>query len=158
MSRLELDVNTPEEMEEWGMRLAQAIGHSGATVFLSGPLGGGKTTLVRGLLHALGHRGAVKSPTFTLVEPYALPRGPVYHFDLYRITDPDELEFLGIRDYFDGRALCLIEWPGKGAVGFIQPDVQVRIEPFGANRKVTLEGCSPLGNGVITTLSSSISL
>jgi tRNA threonylcarbamoyladenosine biosynthesis protein TsaE len=156
MSRLEFDVNTPEEMEAWGMRLTQAIGHSGATVFLSGPLGAGKTTLVRGLLRALGHQGAVKSPTFTLVEPYSLPRGPVYHFDLYRITDPDELEYLGIRDYFDGQALCLIEWPEKGAIGLIQPSVQIRIELFDTSRKLTFEGIGPQGNDIIAALFSQI--
>lgn len=145
-------VESPEAMEALGARLARVVG-PGALIFLQGPLAAGKTTLVRGFLHALGHRGPVKSPTFTLVEPYAaLPGGAssgedpgetgrctVYHFDLYRLADPEELEFIGIREYLDGQARVLVEWPERGQGLLPAPTLRLLFRVDGAKRHVCLQ-------------------
>ena len=107
-------------------------------IFVRGPLGAGKTTWVRGLLRGLGYRGPVKSPTFTLVEPYQLAQREFFHFDLYRVQDPEELEFMGMRDYIQGNNLCVVEWPERGAQILPAPDVDVIIQPGDTGRSVQL--------------------
>jgi tRNA threonylcarbamoyladenosine biosynthesis protein TsaE len=117
----------------------QGIAPGRGLVFLEGDLGAGKTTLVRGLLRGLGHRGPVRSPTYTLVETYELPGALVHHLDLYRIADPDELEFLGIRDLLDGTSLVLVEWPERGAGILPAPDLTVRIVHLDDGRRLDFE-------------------
>ncbi len=108
-------------------RLAPALA-PGMVVWLTGGLGAGKTTLVRGLLRALGHTGAVRSPTFTLLEPYNLPRFPVYHFDFYRFSSPDEWRDAGFDEYFRGDGACLVEWPELAGPALPAPDLRIALD------------------------------
>ncbi len=126
-----------------------AIAEPGSVWFLEGDLGAGKTTFCRGFLRAFGYSGAVKSPTYTLVEPYELERGLIYHFDLYRLGDPEELEYMGIRDYFSATSICLIEWPQRGRGILPAPDIRVRIEASGAGRTLQLASGTALGEQMI---------
>ncbi|WP_297831576.1 tRNA (adenosine(37)-N6)-threonylcarbamoyltransferase complex ATPase subunit type 1 TsaE [Pseudomonas sp.] len=137
MSELTLHMVNEDAMMNFGSRIAQVTAGVGV-IFLEGNLGAGKTTLSRGIIRGLGHVGAVKSPTFTLVEPYEIDKIRAYHFDLYRLVDPEELEYMGIRDYFDGGALCLIEWPQKGAGFLPKPDMTITIEPHAEGRTLVL--------------------
>jgi len=110
----------------------------GGIVLLNGDLGAGKTTLVRGLLRHLGFEGIVKSPTYTLVEPYQVAGRLIYHFDLYRLGDPEELEYIGGRDYWNNNALCLIEWPEKARSYLPEADLNLTITHQGTARLISV--------------------
>lgn len=135
-------------MEALGAALAQAI-PGGLVMHLSGELGAGKTTLVRGALRGLGYLGSVRSPTYTLVEPYEIAGRQVYHLDLYRLADPEELEWIGVRDLLDAGSLTLIEWPERGRDVLPTADLELRIDYQGEGRCVTLVGHSAAGDRVI---------
>lgn len=135
----------------FGRRLAAAL-TAGAVIHLHGDLGAGKTTLCRGILHGRGHVGAVKSPTYTLVEPYETAAGAVFHFDLYRLSDPEELEFLGIRDYLGSDALLLIEWPERGAGFLPPPDLALHLFAEAGGRRASWQAASPRGREIIARL------
>ncbi len=151
MTTLVKRVATAEDMQALGRDMAVHLGEV-RRIYLSGPLGAGKTTLMRGLLRGLGHEGAVKSPTFTLVEPYALNELTLYHFDLYRVKDPEELEFLGIRDYLGSDDVCVVEWAER-AEGLLPPaDVEVKIEIADTERRVQLTSHTDRGTALMDGL------
>lgn len=128
---------TPEATERFGAELWGRLSYPCA-VFLEGGLGMGKTTLVRGFLRAGGFTGSIKSPTYTLVEEYRLEDRKIVHFDLYRLADPEELEWIGIDDYFAEASVCFIEWPDKGS-GFLPlPDAVIKIGSEGRGRQLTM--------------------
>ena len=121
-------------------------------VYLEGDLGAGKTTLVRGFLRGLGYRGNVKSPTFTLLEPYDLGDRAVYHLDLYRLADPEELEYLGLRDLLAQDATLLIEWPEQGRGMLPDADIIVDIGYRNEGRSLGFRSCSTKGERLLSSL------
>jgi tRNA threonylcarbamoyladenosine biosynthesis protein TsaE len=109
---------------------------AGLVVYLHGDLGAGKTTFTRGFIQGLGFAGKVKSPTYTLVEPYVFSSYNIYHFDLYRFTDKEEWEASGFREYFNPQSICLIEWPEKAGDLLPEPDIHVHLTHDDLQRKV----------------------
>ena len=132
-------------------KLAQHC-HQGMVIYLEGDLGAGKTTFSRGFIQQLGHKGNVKSPTYTLVEPYEIADWRVFHFDLYRLSDPEELEYMGIRDYFDPDCICLIEWPDKGANLLAPADLHITIECNHTGRVLSMQAKSAKGSNLLKQL------
>jgi tRNA threonylcarbamoyladenosine biosynthesis protein TsaE len=136
-----IELDSEEQQVRFGERLARLLPKV-AVVFLEGDLGAGKTTLVRGVLRGLGWGGNVKSPTYTIVEPYELDEVNLYHFDLYRLADPEELEYLGLREML-GHGMLFFEWPERGEGFLPQPDCVIRIAHKQQGRALTIETADP---------------
>lgn len=143
----------PDEpaLEAFATRLAANL-RAPLVIYLDGSLGAGKTTLVRGLLGALGYRGRVKSPTYGLLERYDFEEFTVYHLDLYRVENEAELEYLGLRDLFGEDTVLLIEWPARGGDAIPEPDVVIRFSDSVTKRSLTASGLSAAGSGLLSGL------
>ncbi|MEW6998813.1 tRNA (adenosine(37)-N6)-threonylcarbamoyltransferase complex ATPase subunit type 1 TsaE [Colwelliaceae bacterium BS250] len=133
-------------------KLTKQLDLNSLVVFLNGDLGAGKTTLTRGFVQGMGHTGNVKSPTYTIVEPYDLAPWQVFHFDLYRLSDPEELEYMGIRDYFAEKSCCFIEWPEKGVGLLAKEDLIINLEYNNEQRLITLVAKTAVGENIIKNL------
>lgn len=140
-----------EATENFGKKVAKQC-FRGFCIYLLGDLGAGKTTFTRGFLRGLNHDGYVKSPTYTLVECYELDKFNVNHFDLYRLGDPEELEFIGIRDYFDNTNVNIVEWPQKGGEFLPQADIIIEFFYINQSRKVEITSLSENGNVLVDNL------
>jgi len=130
------------------IRLGEALGagaKNGLVLHLRGELGAGKTTLVRGLLRALGHQGRVKSPTYSLVEPYTLSRLNLYHFDFYRFKDRSEWLSSGFREHFSPQSLCVVEWPERAGDAIARPDLEIHLDYSGDGRDAAVSARSQQG-------------
>ncbi len=150
-----IEVADAPAMERLGGELASYC-PKGSLIYIQGELGAGKTTCVRGFLRGLGYSGNVKSPTYTLVEHYHFNGCRIYHFDLYRLEDPRELETIGLRDYLDGQGICLVEWPEKAKDVLVTPDLWLKIDYLQAQRRVEIEALSTLGNTCLQQLSQNL--
>lgn len=140
-----------------GEMLSAAL-RGGLTVYLEGDLGAGKTTLTRGMLRGLGFSGRVKSPTYTLVEPYVISNLYFHHFDLYRFADPQEWEDAGFREMFNPDSVCLVEWPDKAEGLLPQPDWLIHLQPEQSGRRFHLSSGTPNGAACLAILTASATI
>ncbi len=155
---MNVDLVDTEATELLGGLIAGAtrVAPGGWLITLAGGLGAGKTTLVRGFLHALGHGGRVPSPTYTLVEPYDIGGRRILHVDLYRLSDPRELEYLGFRDGLSGDATALVEWPERAGGALDEPDVRISLTMAGNGRRAQLEAYSDRGRLLLTQVQDAL--
>jgi tRNA threonylcarbamoyladenosine biosynthesis protein TsaE len=145
MKDRDLLVADAQAMASIGRQVAGTLQGQGACISLEGPLGAGKTTLVRGVLRGLGYSGVVRSPTYTLMEEYPVAGRSGIHLDLYRLADPEELEYLGLRDALSGSALVFVEWADKGGEAMLPWDLVLRIAYRGESRLLTFVPMSAIG-------------
>jgi len=153
---LTFELAGPQATAALGGRIAAILAPAaeGWLVTLTGPLGAGKTTLVRGFLRALGHTGRVPSPSYTLVEPYTIDGHRVVHLDLYRLADPDEIEYLGVRDLLDGTRIVIVEWPERAAGALGAADLEIDLAIRGAGRVAQIRPATPRAAAVTAALDS----
>ncbi|MCK5888647.1 MAG: tRNA (adenosine(37)-N6)-threonylcarbamoyltransferase complex ATPase subunit type 1 TsaE [Methylococcales bacterium] len=135
---MKIALSNEQETEQLGAELWRVLPKE-CLIFLKGELGAGKTTLTRGVLRAAGYLSAVKSPTYTLVEEYQLGHRTLFHFDLYRISDPEELEWIGMRDYLEQQSLCFVEWPELGKGLLPQADIEITLKAVGDGREADIQ-------------------
>jgi tRNA threonylcarbamoyladenosine biosynthesis protein TsaE len=153
---MSLDIKLPDPGATEALGRAVAAGAlAGRVLHLRGDLGAGKTTLVRGLLRALGHAGRVKSPTYTLVEPYELSSLHFYHFDFYRLKNRAEWEHAGFRDYFNAHSMCVVEWPERAAGLLAPPDLEIALSFDGDGRRAQVQAHSEPGRAWLSLVRSS---
>lgn len=150
-----MQIKTAVAMQKLGAAIAK-VSQPGLVIYLHGELGAGKTTLVQGFLHQLGHHGYVHSPTFTLLEPYQFDIHLIYHFDLYRLLNAEEFAYIGGRDYFTQQSICLIEWPerGKGFLPAADLICNFDFSNHGKERMVGLVAGSDKGKSIISELNN----
>lgn len=146
-----LQAESDTDTQSLGAALASVL-RGGTTIYLYGDLGAGKTTFVRGLLRALGISGRVKSPSYTIVEPYETDKFEVFHFDLYRLNHADELRQIGLETYFTDSAVCVIEWPDKGQPILPAPDVACYFDIIGTGRQIRFEARTVRGEEILARL------
>ncbi|MFD2113381.1 tRNA (adenosine(37)-N6)-threonylcarbamoyltransferase complex ATPase subunit type 1 TsaE [Thiorhodococcus fuscus] len=150
---MEIILADPESQMAFGARLGACLSPP-FVLYLEGDLGTGKTTLTRGLLRGLGHEGAVRSPTYTLIEPYSLATMRLHHLDLYRLGDPEELEYLGLRDLMEADAVWVVEWPDRGS-GMLPPaDLRIGIDHLPEGRRLVLRAESRIGESLLVRLNA----
>ena len=154
MTRFE--IRSEQEMEAFGGAIAIAA-REDIRIYLSGGLAAGKTTFARGFVRARGHDGAVKSPTFTLVESYELGARYVHHFDLYRLADEEELDYIGIDEYFDAGTDCLVEWPERAGGTLTTPDLEICFEVIGKTRRLQIKGYGLMAEKLLEMLKDKFS-
>jgi tRNA threonylcarbamoyladenosine biosynthesis protein TsaE len=148
-----VDINLPDPAatERLGAALAAGVA-PGRVLHLKGELGSGKTTLARGFLHGAGYAGPVKSPTYTLVEPYKLSSLHFYHFDFYRLREESEWLSSGFDEYFNPDSVCIVEWPERAGPSLPRPDVEIRLAHAGEGRLAHLEAFTPAGEAWLSSL------
>lgn len=148
---LVIRADSEQEQELIGVALSR-VAPASCLIYLTGDLGAGKTTLARGFLRGLGHTGSVKSPTYTLIEPYEIGNRRCYHLDLYRLADPDEIEFLGLRDMLQDDAIMLVEWPEQGQGALPDPDLLIRIRYLEGGRELVIDAETDSGAQLLEKL------
>ncbi len=151
MQQLDIVLNTAEETEAFAAKFAEVVTPP-CFIGLQGDLGAGKTTFARGFLHGLGYQGKVKSPTYTILEPYQLGKLTVHHFDLYRLADPDELELIGAHEMFSENCINLIEWPEQGEGWLPEMDLRLRIDYLEQARQFCVYATTERGGCILDKL------
>ena len=153
--QLSIELKDEQSTQHLGEMIAKYL-QAPLICYLQGDLGVGKTRIVRAIIQSLGYSGNVKSPTYTLVEPYQLQDFTAYHFDLYRLSDPEELDYLGIRDYFDEQSICFIEWPEKGKGWLADADISISLEYLGQGRQCEIISHSNIGLTLLDKLKQNL--